>query len=219
MRQTRKLGQIAVVLTACFGAAQEARAQDGPAPTGSPGPSGPPSVPAAGNVVLHVTSDRPGAVLAQFDFLGSGPRYGYYDVTRICTAPCDAHVSSGDMSYRIVGPRMTPSPSFSVAPETGELDVHVHVGSWGAYAAGLALAATGAAYTACGGGFLIAREATLSSSTTERLVPLGAVFLSAGVVGLAVGVPLLVMNRTRLDLRSRALGQGTVRFGPAGLTF
>ncbi len=189
-----------------------ARAQEGPAsatPAGQLLPQGP------GEARVHVTSDTPRVVLARFDFLGAGPRGGYYEVSRVCRAPCDATVPLDDQSYRVLGPHIAPSPLFSIPPEGGDVDVSVRAGSARGYAAGIVLTTLGAAYTPTGGGLLVAGETTRSATTTRALVPLGTIFLATGIVALAVGLPLWLGNRTHVDVRSRALAA----LGPGGMTF
>ena len=77
------------------------------------------------------------------------------------------------------------------------------------------LTVLGAAYAPTGGGLLVAREATLESSQTRALVPVGTAFLATGLVALAVGLPLWLSNRTHVDVRSRAIAS----LGPGGVAF
>jgi hypothetical protein len=212
MKPMPGVGLAALAAIATLALAPDTRAQEGPTgaqPAGQSLPQG------TGEARVHVTSDTPHVVLARFDFLGAGPRQGFYSVSRVCTAPCVASVPLGDWSFRAVGPRIAPSPTFFIPEGATDVDVSVRAGSWRSYVAGVVLTTLGAAYTPTGGGLLVAREATLSSSETRSLAPIGAVFLGAGVVGLAVGLPLWIGNRTHVDVRSRA----AVAVGPGGLTF
>jgi hypothetical protein len=161
------------------------------------------------SVVVQVTSDTPETTLARFDYLGSGPRGGFYEVSRICTAPCSATVPDTGQ-YRVVGPRMTPSSAFTLPCSRDPVDVGVHAGSWRQYAAGLTFSILGAAYAPTGAVFLATSE---DPRVRSSFLPLGATFLSVGVAALAVGLPLWLGNRTRVDV------QRAIALGPSGLVF
>jgi hypothetical protein len=182
---------VAAAISSSMGiSSRDARAQDRLAETGATGHTAlSPQVP------ISLESDRPGTRLVRFEFLGSGPRLGFYQVDPVCTAPCTAAVLAGD-TYRIIGPGITPSPTFQLSAGR-ETDLHVRTGSWGAHAAGMVFSILGATYVPVGAGMLVGQDA-FGDSRSRALVPIGGTFLAVGLVALAVGLPLWLGSETRV---------------------
>jgi hypothetical protein len=159
-------------------------------------------------------SDYPRTRLVRVEFLGSGPRHGFYGVESICLVPCRAELTPG-VSYRFVAPGMTPSPLFALsdAPEEG---LEVRGGSWARYVTGVVLTVLGTVYIPVGTGLVVGQEA-VGTDKSRALLPLGGTLLGIGVVSLAIGIPLWLGNRTTIT-RGSASGSG-IALTPLGLTF
>jgi hypothetical protein len=216
MRRTHGFAAAAVIAAFRVLSGSNADAQERPAVTEGPGPSGAPAP--ARSTVVQITGDARASILARFDYLGSGPKGGYYSVTRVCGAPCGVGVPDDGSTYRVLGPGLTPSAAFTLPSGAPRVDVDVRRGSWGRHAAGLVLTVIGGAYTSTGAGFVIARDA----GAPAPLMPIGTVFLAVGATALAVGLPLWLTGRTHIDVRPGGKSESAwsqVTLAPNGLFF
>jgi hypothetical protein len=216
MRLTHGFAAAAALAASPVVLSSNAAAQERPALTDGPGPPGVPG-PSRGTVV-QITGGARTTVLARFDYLGSGPKGGYYSVTRVCGAPCGVSVPDDGSTYRLLGPGLTPSAAFTLPSGAPHVDVDVRRGAWARYASGLVLTIIGGAYTSTGAGFVLARDA----GGPPPLMPVGTVFLAVGATALAVGLPLWLTGRTHIDVRARDTRPGAwsqVSLAPNGLSF
>ncbi len=201
-----------VIVGCCSFATREAFAQNGPADRAVDGQNGA----ASPQVPIVAEADREGTRLTRFDFLGSGPHHGFYEVEPVCTVPCRAFLAPG-VSYRFIAPGMTPSAPFALSG-TSEADVKVHGGSWAPYVTGVVLTILGAVYVPVGGGLLVGQEA-FGDDKSRALAPVGATLLGVGLVSLAVGLPLWLSNRTSITIQQNGEVKTGLSLSATGITF
>jgi hypothetical protein len=202
-RSSSFLALAAIVTSVALPAAAEAR----PASDGSPGQPGAPSV----NV--EVTSTASGEVLARFEHPS-----GRGDAERVCRLPCKATLPGDGATYRVVGMGLTPSPPFTLPTDATDVTVHARPGRWRRFATGLTLTIMGGTYAPLGGVFAAMGVAEEGRPDTKAILPVGVGFLIGGVALLGVGLPILLSNRTEVDIDSRRVTSG-VHLVPGGLVF
>jgi hypothetical protein len=122
-----------------------------------------------------------------------------YRWTDVCFAPCGVAMDPATI-YRIGGGSSKPSPTFRLPRSSGDVRVQAHVGSIVKYWVGFGLSIGGGA-AAAGGGVLFASSTGSNDDFDKVLRVYGVLYLVAGVVLLAVGLPLLLTNDTTVEVR------------------
>jgi hypothetical protein len=214
-RSLAKRGLAVSILVAAFAAARGVRAdQAGDAPPGQPERAAAP----AARVELDADDAR--ATLSRH--VGTGALFVPYrsrpkivaQWEDVCLAPCGRDVDTRAL-YRVDGEGLAPSGSFFLPP--GPVRLRAQTGRLVGRAVGVAFTALGASYAPTGAVFL--GLSALPGDTRPTFRALGGTFLGLGVVALAVGVPLLVANTTRVtDASGRAVGRPW-SLTPLGLVF
>lgn len=121
---------------------------------------------------------------------------------RVCTAPCQAFVATGD-ELRIGGEGIAPSSSFRLDPRSRAVRIDADAGSQRALSMGKTLVSTGIGLMALGTVLLVIPASGDDPSTTSafdalRTVGYGA--LGAGGASTLVGIPLWVSNGTSVTV-------------------
>jgi hypothetical protein len=190
----------------------------------------------ASMALVELDATDPRATLSRYVGSGFSGRLGSSRVQygslweNICVAPCGTDVSTRAV-YRVEGDGIWPSSSFVLS--AGPTLLHVKAGASRAVLGGAVLAATGGGFALMGGMFLglsaipvdrsqpdVARQ----EQTKGAFVTVGAVLLTAGLVGLVTGVAICAGNLTTVtDERGRVIGTARApRAGsltPAGVLF
>jgi hypothetical protein len=122
-------------------------------------------------------------------------------------------------TYRVVGIGFTPSPPFSLPSGATDVTVHARPGRWRRFATGLTLTIMGGSYAPLGGVFAAMGVAEDGKPESKAILPVGVGFLVGGVALLGIGLPLLLSNRTELEIDSHRTAGGGVHLVPGGLVF
>lgn len=163
--------------------------------------------------IVTVTSDHLDTHFGLASSFGDGPHcYSYpkrescgdFDYSgSLCIAPCTVHVHRLKSPYRIVGPKIAPSSPFML-PSGEHLNLRVHTGAWPGFVVGMVLTIMGAAWLGVGSTELIAYaalgEPPVVNHTVGVFLPIGIVSLSLGATLFAVGLPLWLLNKTRVRI-------------------
>jgi hypothetical protein len=202
-----------------------ASAQDGPEPLVVAGHAAPKERDPL-DVDVHVSANVPGVVFGRArDFAARGPRRPtfYWDVGR-CAAPCDITVSAIDGPYQAVGFLLVPSDAFGLSPQAKRIDIHIHAGYALPHLAGILLTIAGGTCTAIGAGAGLLEVSAPTAAGDGRLRTAG-VFLAVGIPLLALGLPLWLTQRTRVDIVEHPLSDERTKtslllpFKPSGFGF
>jgi len=203
-------------------------------------------------VVVSLETNDPRAAVVQI--VGEGTVYGYGGAMplvlreRRCVAPCGVALDRAG-TYLVAGQGVAPSDTFALPPSPGPLRLQVETGSraannWGRVATWLGIG------LAVAGGSMGLVAAVESNASTNALPPscvgpnlgkpgcevtgpgssfpfvgLGVGLAVAGAVLLGVGIPLWVINRTRVSvaggerLAADDAPAPEIRWTPAGLAF
>lgn len=139
---------------------------------------------------------------------------------QVCVAPCKVDLSRAS-SYRVSASNGVPgTPAFTLTPNKSELDLQVRPGNLARYAAGGTLTGLGIGAFITGA-VLFTAAGKFEDEKEVRIA--GAITGGAGIALLAVGIPLVLMNRTHvyadgIKLVKRAPQRGP-RFGLGGMEF
>ena len=145
------------------------------------------SVPQAGPVVwLHV--DEPSARLQQLQ----------HKWVNLCVNPCGVPVDPGTL-YRVGGGTTKPSHVFRLPRSSGEVHVRGKVGSNVKYWVGAGLSIGGAGALAGGGALWLSSGDNRDFGDFLRAYSM--IYIVAGVVLLAVGLPFWLSNDTSVEVQ------------------
>lgn len=243
MRRVWNVGLPAVVaLLACAGAPGTAFAQAAPAPSApaapapaaTPPPSGavpqtapaPSPVPAPTpeeirrrRVAVDVESTQPSAVLERrvsvtesegaYFFLPFGSRSSIWE--QVCVTPCQVDLDRFS-TYRVTARNgIAGSRSFTLPQQSDSLSLKIDAGNLLAHRAGGALSGAGLAAVIVGVA-LVAGEGIFTDEDKARNA--GFITGGAGLVVLAVGIPLALLTSTTVSGPA-----GKIALGPRGVTF
>lgn len=130
---------------------------------------------------------------------------------QVCVAPCKVELSRAS-SYRISASNGVPgTESFTLTPNKKELDLQVKPGNLPRYA-------TGGTLTGLGVGALITGAVLFTAASKfedEKEVRIaGAITGGAGLVLMAIGIPLLVLNQTHVYADGTKLAKKAPPSGP-----
>lgn len=130
---------------------------------------------------------------------------------QVCVAPCKVDLSRAS-SYRVAASNGVPgTESFTLTPNKSEIDLQVRPGNMGRYA-------TGGVLTGLGIGAFITGAVLFTVASKfedERDVRIaGAITGGAGLVLMAVGIPLLVLNQTHVYADGTKLARRAPAKGP-----
>lgn len=110
----------------------------------------------------------------------------------VCAPPCDRPLSRAAL-FRVTGLGVNPSAEFPLPADRDQVTLNVKTGSTTWYWTGILLSAFGGSFVL--GGAAPPLLSGGSFSTTEQVLSI------AGVVLLAVGLPLWILNRTTVSIR------------------
>jgi hypothetical protein len=155
-------------------------------------------------VTVTLTADNPRAILEVLQGesnmeLQEGLYSARGSVTTwkpLCYAPCRVSVRMVD-ALRVSGDGIEPSSSVLIDPQANELNVRATTGSSGTHVAGVVLLILGGATALCGGTVLLS---TALVPYASQFAPVGAVTLGVGAAVGLLGVLLLGMSGTSLQL-------------------
>ena len=139
---------------------------------------------------------------------------------QICVAPCKVELFRAS-SYRVAtGNGMPGTKSFTLAPNRETLDLRVKPGNFGAFATGGVLTGVGIGALVTGA-VLVTVAGKFKDESEVRTV--GAVTGAAGLVLMAIGIPLMILNQTHVYDGSQQLARRRPSTGPKlgidGLSF
>ena len=120
----------------------------------------------------------------------------------LCDSPCNRPVAiEPGARYFIGGDRVTPSKHFRL-PEGEDSTLQVRAGSKGLRIGGLILASIGIPF-AIGGASILGVASTLDREESPRstFMTAGGAMLGVGLVALAAGIPMMIVGRTRVQVR------------------
>ena len=113
----------------------------------------------------------------------------------VCVAPCNVKVDPNAI-FRVGGVGVAPSRDFVLPAQRKELRLQVSAGSGPAYDLGLGLTTTGALFAGIGVIPLVYAGSLTNTSAEETVRGLGVGILGAGVLMLAIGVPLWLLGKS-----------------------
>lgn len=129
---------------------------------------------------------------------------------RVCLAPCEAWVDpSGE--FRIGGEGVSPSSSFTLAPQDGPLRIDANAGSQRALSLGKTFVSTGIGLLALGTLLLVVPKSGDDPSSTSAFKTLRGVgygALGAGSALMLTGIPLWVANGTTIKMSQPPISAG-----------
>lgn len=133
----------------------------------------------------------------------------------VCVAPCNVKVDPNAI-FRVGGVGVAPSREFVLPAQRKDLRLQVSAGSGPAYNIGLGLTTTGALFAAIGVVPLVYAGSITNTSAEDTVRGLGAGILGAGVLMLAVGVPMWLLGKSTVfgcpDGARVAKGGGALTF-------
>jgi hypothetical protein len=189
------------------------------APPGAAPPLGPGALGAAGVVRLHVETANPRLRVFMYP-AGTVAAVGY----PVCAAPCDQIVDGRDgQELYFDGDGITRSAPFFISDRRGDLNANVNAGS--SYVSGFGSmfitlgvlgAITGASLLLTGA--IIAGNSRPGEPDNGVLIS-GGITLGASAAALAIGIPMLIVGRTKVKLdEGRAPARtSSLRMTPSGV--
>lgn len=153
-----------------------------------------PEAAAASTTVVSVVSDGPDVFLETRRESGPGDAGlpldpGKWDA--VCSPPCDRPLPRAAL-FRVTGLGVTVSPEFHLPPDRDQVILNVKAGKSTWYWAGVLLSAFGGSFVLGGAGPPLLSGGSFSG--TEQILS------GSGVVMLAVGLPLWILNRTTVSI-------------------
>jgi hypothetical protein len=192
----------------------------------------------APEVEVHITSNKPGTFFGTADALEGRPMLthpdlvweaeGYAYPNAICRAPCSARVPIGDNPYRLATKFEVASRRFDLFPSTRGLDIPcaLWLPCW--LLPRRRLHARGATFTLTGATMLatwaaLGEPTAAANNAQGTLRPVGTAVILIGLPSLAIGLPLFLTQRTKVDVVERSgakeAGRPLVRWSGQGFSF